>query len=88
VLIALRNDLDRTRIAVAAGRSVGKAVDRNRAKGLLRAAVQPLIPTIQSGWDLILLAREPLARVKCQEAQTALIALLKRAHLITPPDEH
>jgi len=69
---------------VAAGRSVGKAVDRNRAKRLLRAAIQPLIPSIQPGWDLILLARKPLARVKCQEAQIALMALLKRARLMTP----
>lgn len=88
VLIVLPNELDRTRIAVAASRSVGKAVDRNRAKRLLRAAAQPLIPSIQIGWDMILLARKPLIQMKCQETQTALITLLKRAHLLAPPDEH
>jgi ribonuclease P protein component len=71
-----------SRFAVSAGRSVGNAVERNRAKRLLRAAIQPLIPSILPGWDILLIARRPLARVKCQDAQKALIVLLKRANLL------
>ncbi len=78
-----RQDEDETsRFAVSAGRSVGNAVERNRAKRLLRAAIQPLIPSILPGWDILLIARRPLANVKCQDAQKALTNLLKRAHLL------
>jgi ribonuclease P protein component len=82
VLIALPNEQEQSRFGIAAGRSVGNAVDRNRAKRILRAALQPLIPSIQTGWDIILLARRPLAGMKCQDAQSALTMLLKRARLI------
>lgn len=88
MLIALSNDLERSRVGVAAGRSVGNAVERNRAKRLLRAALQSLLPTIQPGWDVIVIARRPLASMHCQEAQAALNTLLKRAHLVNQPDEH
>lgn len=87
VLIALPNDLSQSRFAIAAGRSVGNAVERNRAKRLLRAALFPLIPSIQAGWDVILIGRRPLAGSHCQETQSALTALLKRAHLLNRSDE-
>jgi ribonuclease P protein component len=88
VLIVRKNSLGFSRFAVAAGRSVGKAVERNRAKRLLRAALQPLISAIEPGWEVILIARRPIKTVKCQEVQAALIFLLKRAHLMKEPDEH
>jgi ribonuclease P protein component len=82
VLIALPNEQEQSRFGIAAGRSVGNAVDRNRAKRILRAALQPLLSSIKPGWDIILLARRPLAGMKSQDAQSALNLLLKRARLI------
>jgi ribonuclease P protein component len=88
VLIALPNQLEQSRFAVAAGRSVGNAVERNRAKRLIRAALQTLIPSIKPGWDIVCLARHPLPKVKCQEVQSALTYLLKRAHLTDTSNDH
>jgi len=83
VLITLRNELgDQSRIGIAAGRSVGNAVRRNRAKRLLRAAMQPYLPSISSGWDIVLIARRPLTDVKSQQAQKVLAILLRRAGLL------
>jgi len=83
VLIALPNELDhQSRIGIAAGRSVGNAVRRNRAKRLLRAAMQSYLSSLMSGWDLVLIARRPLAEVKYQQAQNALESLLHRAGLL------
>jgi ribonuclease P protein component len=83
VLIALPNELDdQSRIGIAAGRSVGNAVRRNRAKRLLRAAIQPYLSSLMSGWDLVLIARRPLAEVKYHQAQNALASLLHRAGLL------
>ena len=84
VLIALVNGQSRIRIGVAAGRTVGSAVKRNRAKRLLREAVRTLIPSLASGWDLLLIARPALVTASLFEVSDALISLLHRAKLIVP----
>lgn len=81
LLMALKNDLPRLRVGVAAGRRVGGAVQRNRAKRLLRAAMQPLLPNLAPGWDVLLIARPPLPKATMLEVRTALSSLLQRAGL-------
>jgi ribonuclease P protein component len=73
-----------SRVGVAAGRSVGGAVQRNRAKRLLREAMRMLLPTVRPGWDLILIARQPLPGATYQQVQAALSQLMRRADLLTP----
>lgn len=82
VLIALESQQSETRVGVAAGRSVGNAVKRNRAKRLIRAAARELHPQIAKGWDVIIIARVPIIQVKMPEVRTALHALLRRAQLL------
>jgi ribonuclease P protein component len=82
VLVALPNEQNNVHIAISSGRSVGNAVQRNRAKRLLREALRPLIPNITPGWDILLLSRRPLAEATYQDTQEALIIVLKRAHLL------
>ncbi len=82
VLITRPNQLARTRIGVAAGRSTGGAVQRNRAKRRLREAIRPLLPEIQPGWDLVLLARRPLPQAAFQKITETIQTLLHRAHLL------
>ena len=81
VLIAIENQLPITRVGVAAGKSVGNAVKRNRAKRLIRAAARELYPEIPSGYDLVFIARAPIIQVKMPIVRTALEQLLKRASL-------
>jgi ribonuclease P protein component len=82
VLIALPNDLASSRIGVAAGRTLGKAVQRNRAKRLLRATVAPLLPAITPGWDILLIARLPILQASFGQIEAGLEVLLKRAKLL------
>ncbi len=86
VLIAQTNDEARLRIGVAAGRTVGTAVKRNRAKRLMREAMRTLLPNVASGWDLILIARPALLSSTLTETREALLNLLRRAKLISPTD--
>jgi len=81
VLIAIENQLPITRVGVAAGKSVGNAVKRNRAKRLIRAAARVLYPQIESGYDLVLIARSPIIQVKMPQVRDALQQLLQRASL-------
>ena len=82
VLIALNNEAADSRFGIAAGRSAGKAVQRNRAKRLIRAALQPLLPSIAPGWDVVLIARRPLPEATFEQTQQALVALLQRSGLL------
>lgn len=81
VLIFLENQTEEIRIGATASRSVGNAVQRNRAKRLLRAAITPLIPNIQIGMDIVLLARKPILNEKSQEVQKALVKNLRKAKI-------
>jgi ribonuclease P protein component len=90
VLIALKSgntEQGRLRVGVAAGKSVGTAVYRNRTKRLLREAMRTLIPNIASHADLILIARPALVSASLAEVRAALINLLERARLFTPSHE-
>lgn len=86
VLIALQNDMPISRFGLIAGRSVGGAVQRNRGKRLLRAALDPMTACINPGWDLIFIARLPIGHADFYQAQSALEALLRRAKLLKETD--
>ena len=75
------------RVGVAAGKSVGTAVTRNRAKRLLREAMRILVLNIASGSDLVLIARPALASATLADARRALENLLQRAKILTPKHE-
>jgi ribonuclease P protein component len=68
---------------VAAGRTIGTAVHRNRAKRLLREAMRSLLPRIASNLDLILIARSGLVTATLEETHNALLNLLQRAKILT-----
>jgi ribonuclease P protein component len=80
-------DQPRVKVGVAAGRTVGTAVYRNRAKRLLREAMRTLIPAITPGFDLILIARSGLPSASLEETRQALLTLLQRAQLLIPLNE-
>ena len=81
VLIKHPNQIGRSRFSVVAGRSIGNAVERNRAKRRLREILRLRITTILDGWDIIILARRAIQDATYAELQTALDDLLKRADL-------
>jgi ribonuclease P protein component len=87
VLIAQpSDDPSRVRVGVAAGKTVGLAVRRNRAKRLLRAAMQRLLPDLMPGSDILLIARQPLTTSSLADTLAALRVLLRRAGLLTSSD--
>lgn len=85
VVIVLPNNMRKSRFAIAAGRSIGNAVQRNRAKRILREATRASLEGIKSGWDVVILARKPIANATYSEVSTALHHLLTKANLM---EEH
>ncbi len=70
------------RVAVIAGKSIGGAVQRNRAKRILRAAIRPLTGLIKPDSDIILVAKPAIRPMKSTEIQQAILGLLKRSNLL------
>lgn len=71
-----------SRIGVISGRGVGNAVRRNRAKRLIRHAVQSYIANIQPGWDILLIARVPIAGSTYLQVSEALGSLFERSGIL------
>ena len=83
VLVAQASETkEHLKVGITAGKTTGTAVHRNRAKRLLREAMRTLIPSIASGWDLILIARPTLVNATLSDTRSALTYLLKRAKLL------
>jgi len=83
VLYVLKSDDPGMQVGVSAGLAVGNAVKRNRAKRLLRAAMNELVPATLPGCDLLLVARSPLPAANAHQTREALSGLLKRAGLLS-----
>jgi ribonuclease P protein component len=82
VLIVASNDLDRSRFGFTAGRSVGGAVQRNRAKRRMRAALNHYLSSIQPGRDILLIARSAILETPWEQLLRALRQVLQRAEIL------
>jgi len=79
-LKALPNQEGTTRYAFRVGRHVGKAVERNRVKRLIREAARAMAAL--EGWDLILTARAGATSSDFWQIKKALEDVLARARLL------
>ena len=76
-----QDSLSVSRFAFVAGRHVGQATVRNRAKRRLREIVRRHLDTIESGHDCLLVARPALVAVDSAELERVVLTLLTRAGL-------
>jgi ribonuclease P protein component len=82
VLIGQPNELPHPRIGIVAGRAIGNAVNRNRAKRRLRAILARVIPDIVPGMDILVIARRPVRETTFARLDAAVMQLLNRANLL------
>ena len=82
VLCALPNGLPRSRFGFSVSRRVGNAVVRNRLKRRLREVVRLQHQGIAVGWDVVFIARPPIARADYREIERAVGRLLRQAGLV------
>lgn len=76
------NDLEKNRIAVIAGRSIGGAVQRNLAKRRIRSAFHCFLPALSNGYDIVIIARKHILEIEYQALVDALRSLLETAGLL------
>ena len=82
VLACVPNDLNYSRMACVASKSVGNAVMRNLVKRRMRACVANLWNDIKTGWDLVFYARSASALASYDEMHQAVADLLHSTNLL------
>jgi len=85
VMKALPNGLTLSRCGFSVSQRVGKAVTRNRVKRLLREIIRQV--SLRPGWDIIFIARSPIAAVNYAQIKESVKALLFQAKLLMGNDE-
>ncbi|MEG1943052.1 MAG: ribonuclease P protein component [Angelakisella sp.] len=78
-----KNRQGETRVGITATKKVGGAVERNRAKRVIRAAMRTLPEGLPVGYDIIFVARGRTTACKMQQVRTVMAQHLSR--LIAPP---
>ena len=77
---------DQNRYTVVAGKKVGKAVQRNRAKRVVREALRLRHPELRTGHDIVVIIRGTYDQLPdLATAQSIVDRIIRRAGLLAPP---
>ena len=85
VLYVAKNRLGHPRIGLTATKKVGGAVQRNRARRVMRAALAEHLSPNCGGYDIILVARARTPHLKSTQVARTLARLMKKAGLPLRP---
>jgi len=85
VMKALPNGLTLSRYGFSISRQVGKAVTRNKVKRWLREILR--VTPLKPGWDIVFIARPPVAATNYAELKKSVEGLLSRARLLMRENE-
>jgi ribonuclease P protein component len=77
-----RTDLQTTRIGFATRRKIGGAVVRNRGRRRLREVLRAMAPSVQPGWDVLIIARPALVQADHEALVGGMRRLLERAGVL------
>ena len=82
VLYVVKNRTGHTRVGLTATKKIGGAVQRNRARRVMRAALSQVLPYDVGSVDLVFVARGQTVRCKSGEVELAANQLLKKAGIL------
>ncbi len=82
VLVVMRNPSGELHIGFSASRTVGGAVQRNRVRRRLKACFDEFVPHLRTGWDVVVVARQPIVDAEYSVIRLGITRLLEQAGLM------
>ncbi len=82
VSYVLKNRAGICRIGITTSKKIGNAVERNRARRVIRAAYQSIESKVNGNYDIIFVARTKTKYIKSTSLETIMLSQLKQAGVI------
>ena len=82
VMYARHSGQNRCRLGITAGKKLGGAVKRNRAKRVITAAFRDCAPYIKPNYDFIIVARTRILNIKSTAAAESMLKLFREAGIL------
>jgi ribonuclease P protein component len=83
VVVYVAPGAGKSRAAFVAGRKIGSAVARNRARRLLRAAWASVAPQVRAGFDVVIAARPEIQGAKTRDVVEEIAVALAAAGVMS-----
>lgn len=83
-----KNRTNNVRLGITAGKKIGKAVKRNRAKRVITAAFLSVLPNIRDGFDIVIVARTRILDVNSTVVAASLHKLLSAAGALKSVEDY
>ncbi|MBE6783007.1 MAG: ribonuclease P protein component [Ruminococcaceae bacterium] len=88
VTYVVKNRVGYCRYGITTGKKIGNAVERNRARRVIRAAFSQLAPEISGSFDIVFVARSKTKFVKSTAVVKAMREHLCSAGVISRNEKH
>lgn len=82
VTYAVKNRRRQVRVGITTSKKIGNAVQRNRARRVIREAFRELSPRVRQGFDLVFVARGRTPFVKSGEVRRYMLQQLEAAGIL------
>ena len=83
ILYVRKNRFGEPRFGITTGKKIGKAVQRNRCRRIIREAYRLHYPSLSGGWDFVFVARKATVSYSGTQMYRVMQELFKKAGVLS-----